>query len=293
MARCAQASDVAARLGDRRATEPEEQVDYQQNLDALGPHPNPYLQPNNGATFNSSHWDTPNVVAHLRLNDRTGADGENLLHMEELQSDWGQGARGTRDFAADQLSSTSATPDPGVHIRRRSRIEAVAQELFQAVCRAKHPKTRSSLFAGASRARRPDGPYIGNTQQWTDLGLKRALIEAANGGYSHLSWTPGEDQAARYSLEQHISDLSYYPPDKLGRWVVAGARSDGRKAINETTSFLKDWRTYVGQETAAEALSAEGPLLAWRASCRLQNPQWRLTAGAPSRAKTSRSAARG
>ena len=35
----------------------------------------------------------PNVVAHLRLNDRTGENGEKLLHMEELQSDWGQRGR--------------------------------------------------------------------------------------------------------------------------------------------------------------------------------------------------------
>ena len=33
-------------LADRRALTPEERADYQQNLDALGPHPNPHLPPN-------------------------------------------------------------------------------------------------------------------------------------------------------------------------------------------------------------------------------------------------------
>ena len=40
--------------------------------------------------FKSSHWDQPNVLAHIRLNDRTDADGKRVLFVEEIQSDWGQ-----------------------------------------------------------------------------------------------------------------------------------------------------------------------------------------------------------
>lgn len=43
--------------------------------------------------FKSSHWpDDPNVVAHLRMSDRTN-NGEKVLHLEELQSDFGQSFR--------------------------------------------------------------------------------------------------------------------------------------------------------------------------------------------------------
>jgi hypothetical protein len=37
--------------------------------------------------FKSPHWDEPNVLAHLRMADR---DNGKTLHLEELQSDWGQ-----------------------------------------------------------------------------------------------------------------------------------------------------------------------------------------------------------
>ena len=43
--------------------------------------------------FKSSHWDQPNVLVHLRLNDRVDADGKKVLFVEEVQSDWGQAGR--------------------------------------------------------------------------------------------------------------------------------------------------------------------------------------------------------
>lgn len=39
-------------------------------------------------SFKSSHWEEPNVIAHLRFNERKGANGERILFLEELQSDW-------------------------------------------------------------------------------------------------------------------------------------------------------------------------------------------------------------
>jgi hypothetical protein len=40
--------------------------------------------------FISSHWDESNVLVHLRMNDRTDADGKRVLFVEEVQSDYGQ-----------------------------------------------------------------------------------------------------------------------------------------------------------------------------------------------------------
>lgn len=42
------------------------------------------------ALYRSSHWDTPNILAHLRVDDRTDADGNKVLFINEIQSDWGQ-----------------------------------------------------------------------------------------------------------------------------------------------------------------------------------------------------------
>jgi hypothetical protein len=44
---------------------------------------------NEGKLYRSSHWDQPNVLAHIRVNDRTDTDGNRVLFVEELQSDFG------------------------------------------------------------------------------------------------------------------------------------------------------------------------------------------------------------
>jgi hypothetical protein len=43
--------------------------------------------------YRSPHFDEPNVLAHIRFNERTTADGKRTLFIEELQSDWAADAR--------------------------------------------------------------------------------------------------------------------------------------------------------------------------------------------------------
>ncbi|KKK52878.1 hypothetical protein LCGC14_3100470, partial [marine sediment metagenome] len=43
--------------------------------------------------FRGGHFDEPNVLAHIRFNDRVGPKGEKILFIEELQSDWHQAGR--------------------------------------------------------------------------------------------------------------------------------------------------------------------------------------------------------
>lgn len=52
----------------------------------------------NGGTYDpvnyrSSHFDAPNVLAHVRFNERNDVDGNRLLFLEEVQSDWAQSIR--------------------------------------------------------------------------------------------------------------------------------------------------------------------------------------------------------
>jgi hypothetical protein len=47
--------------------------------------------------FRSSHFDQPNILAHVRFNERTDADGNRVLFIEEIQSDFGQSYKKQRD----------------------------------------------------------------------------------------------------------------------------------------------------------------------------------------------------
>ncbi len=54
-------------------------------------------------TFRGGHFDEPDVVVHARVTDRTGPNGEKVLYVEEIQSDWHQAARKRRDEIIDDL----------------------------------------------------------------------------------------------------------------------------------------------------------------------------------------------
>jgi hypothetical protein len=45
-----------------------------------------------GTEYKSTHFDQPNVLAHMRVNDRV-VDGKKTLFIEEIQSDWHQAGR--------------------------------------------------------------------------------------------------------------------------------------------------------------------------------------------------------
>lgn len=46
--------------------------------------------------FVAGHYDTPNILTHFRISDRVGPNGEKILYVDEIQSDWHQKARDAR-----------------------------------------------------------------------------------------------------------------------------------------------------------------------------------------------------
>lgn len=123
-----------------------------------------------GGPFTGAHWSEPNVLVHIRFNERTDADGKRVLFVEEVQSDWNQAGR--EKGYGDQIEDTS---DPNVVMRR----EVV-----------------------------PIAP-MKNTQTWMMLGMKRAIRWAAENGFDRVAWTPGEVQAERYDLSTRIDSIEY------------------------------------------------------------------------------------
>ena len=182
-----------------------------------------------GDDYTHRHWMEGNVAAHLRLKDRPLPDGGKALHMEELQSDWGQDARkkGITDPAAEE--AYRAAEERAEKARRakietrqnfRDQIELHGQhhpnvdeaERAHDEALAEHYRAQAALHPLLADKRGvPDAPYIDNTEKWTDLGLKRALYEAAKGGYDKLVWTPGDEQANRYELSKQVSTISAEP----------------------------------------------------------------------------------
>jgi hypothetical protein len=215
----------------------------------------------NAGAYRSSHWDEPNVLAHLRMKDRVDPEGRRVLHLEELQSDWAQEGRkkGFRDGRTKQAVQRDIDGALG-ELRERTGRYAPTDEDWAA-----HPDINSRFDALARELRSvPDGmsavpsaPFVDSTDKWTALGLRRALREAAEGGYDALAWTPGREQAKRYDLSKQIDDIRY-APSADGKSVTLEAYRGGENVLNRPNVPIADLDTFVGKDVAERIAKGVG-----------------------------------
>ena len=145
--------------------------------------------------YKSSHWDEPNVLAHVRTNDRT-MGGKKSLHLEEIQSDWHQEGR------------KKGYNDGGITNEERSELDKLKSKIQTRSAEANDLERYNELVDKVEKSRHgvPDAPF---KTSWPELALKRMIRHAAENGYDRISWTPGEAQAARYDLSKQVKALEY------------------------------------------------------------------------------------
>lgn len=181
-----------------------------------------YAAENKSSAFKSGHFEEPNVLAHVRMNDRTDADGKKVLFIEEVQSDWHQKGRKSgykpKEYKGKFLAKKLPNGEWSVFNERgQTIITAGSQEYAQ---NAADQYNREGLPAHLNDDRNggvPDAPF---KKTWHELALKRMLRYAAENGYDKLAWTTGAQQAERYDLSKQV--------EKMG-WMLKG--SDGQKRV--------------------------------------------------------------
>jgi DNA repair protein RadC len=165
--------------------------------------------------FVSSHFDEPNILAHVRMNDRTTTDGKKVLFLEEVQSDWHQQGR-EKGYAAQ-----GKTKDVGqlAGIEKDGYWEIVNNDgQFITNVYFSDAKTENEAITEARRRlannesartdiRLPGVPNAPFKKTWHELALKRMLRYAVDNGYDGIAWTTGEQQAERYDLSKQLSEV--------------------------------------------------------------------------------------
>ena len=161
--------------------------------------------------YKSSHWDEPNVLAHVRMNDRT-IDGQKVLHLEEIQSDWHQQGRQQGYKITDaQKAKLEDIDNKLVNGLSEGDIgnpdmPTVLKTAIDKKVITPEEATNYAQWSKGENSNIPDAPF---KKSWLELAAKRMIREAAEKGYQKLSWTPGEAQAARYDLSKQISKIEY------------------------------------------------------------------------------------
>jgi hypothetical protein len=132
----------------------------------------------------------PGILASMRLKDRKGPNGEKLLHLEELQSDWHQEGR--------DKGYTTLTPKELEELRALTRKEVEEDGLLP------HDMARSKELE-AKIGEVPNAPFKKN---WEEMALKRLIHHAAEKGYHGIVVTPGQEQADRYPRREETEKIA-------------------------------------------------------------------------------------
>ena len=178
----------------------------------------------------------PNILTHLLMKDRTDTEGKSVLHLDEIQSDWGQQGR-ERGFYGPI--------DEDRYQRLKYSNERTPEEDAELA-------GMNKKLNGVSAA-----PYIKNTDDWVNLGLKRALTEAAKGGHDKLAWTPGQAVADRYKLSTYIEAI-HHEKNEDGTYNLHAIDHNGYRAYAENDVPEEKLEETFGKEIASKVASGEG-----------------------------------
>lgn len=205
--------------------------------------------------YKSSHWDEPNVVAHVRFNERIDSDGKKVLFVEEVQSDWHQEGR-RKGYTQD--TAANARREELLREMKRIENEQAADEITAtrfAQLSVRKNEIRAEIQKINEEGRPdavPDAPFK-NT--WHELAFKRLLRWAAENGFDRLAWTTGEMQAARYDLSKHISRVTLEPAlTGDGKEYLAAYDLSGKRVVDKmvTRDELAD---HIGKEAAEKLVN--------------------------------------
>jgi hypothetical protein len=134
------------------------------------------------AKYKSSHWNEPNVLAHIRVNDRTDADGKRVLFVEEIQSDWGQDGK-KKGFASNRAKPLTLDEHKrALSLQRRDNDGETLTETERSELAALQNQHYRSLKGTAV----PDAPFVTKTESWLNLALKRVVMGEDEGTLVHL-----------------------------------------------------------------------------------------------------------
>ena len=156
----------------------------------------------NAESYKSPHFSEPNIVAHVRFNERTSADGKRTLFIEEIQSDWAQ--KGKKEGFRENVV--------GLTDEQRKRLDTLRplplDQMTVAEAEEQDRLTEIEQDAEAASSKGyPTAPFVTKTDAWVSLALKRMVRWAAENGFEQIAWTTGEQQADRYDLSKQVDSI--------------------------------------------------------------------------------------
>jgi hypothetical protein len=193
----------------------------------------------NQFTAPSAHSVSPeadkNRLAHIFLDERKDAKGNNVLFVQEMQSDWAQigkkkGFRTPPDPTALEAAKTKIS-------QAEQALRQKSEELFNRGQRVQdHPErqvaleqvvqAKNELETLMQNSRLPPAPFVTNTEDWVNLALKRVIKEAVDNDIDTVAFIKGGQAADKYSLRTFVDYISADRKTTSGVEHLPGATDD-------------------------------------------------------------------
>lgn len=196
--------------------------------------------------YQSSHFNEDNILAHVRFNERTGADGKRVLFLEEIQSDWHQVGR--RQGYAKPLTQSE---------------QARRAELLKRIYDRENPPTPQERAEFSSLVNRAEGAESGAVvpdapfkTTWPELAFKRMIRYAAENGFDRIAWTPGAVQAERYDLSKQVDSILVHRQTD-GEFSYEATRGHDNYVASGTVKDIAALENTIGKDLAKKAAELE------------------------------------
>lgn len=224
--------------------------------------------------YTSSHWSEKNILAHVRLNEKTLPDGSRVLVVVELQSDWNQQGKkqgfGNKEkeelqktikekesdvnniineraknklLISDEMSDTEYDSLREVNKELANKAEVIGKELYE----LRQKLSKINIV--------PANPFQ-KTDQWVGLVTRRVVQMAAQEGYDGVSFITGQQSADMYSLARQADELRYSKNE--GGTYNVNILKDSGSINNKKNVSENELADYVGKEVAQRIVNNEG-----------------------------------
>jgi hypothetical protein len=149
-----------------------------------------------------------NRLAHIFLDERKDAKGNNVLFVQEMQSDWAQQGRDKGFAIVNKLpEGYSVKQDLIVSGQPWGVVDKNGQFVTAGFHRSKEDAV-AEVIQRLNTYKLPTAPFVTNTEDWVNLALKRVIKEAVDNDIDTVAFIKGGQAADKYSLRTFVDHIS-------------------------------------------------------------------------------------
>ena len=188
--------------------------------------------------FTSGHWDESDVIAHIRFNERVDPDGNKVLFIEEIQSDWAHKGKDV-GFAGPE-NTAARTELENIVMKRRLIKDKIVSKQAKIVELDSFTEAEKKIELVEEKAALQDelsliqkeyddvldkhkvtgkeiqpGPFVTDAHQWTNLALKRMIRWGSDEGFDSIAWVTGKQSADRYNVRDLVDQIIWNPKSEM------------------------------------------------------------------------------